>query len=78
MMKFASAVVLAATISIVSGENTHVGDGTMRMKVDQVKSPHGGLASVLRDTGFSLDQGNQSYLFTDLSSYFTTQKSSYS
>ena len=77
MLKFASAVVLASTMSTVSAENTHLGNGTMRMKVKKVKSPNGGLASVLRDTNFSLDKGNKSYLFTDLSSFFSTKKSSH-
>ena len=54
MMKFATAAVLATT-TLVTAENVNLGDGTMRMKVNRIRSPHGGLASVLRDTKFTLD-----------------------
>ena len=47
------------------------------MKVDHIKSEWGGLTSVIRDTNFRLDDGNQSYLFMDTSKLFTTEKASY-
>ena len=70
MRKFAAAILLGAPAT--AERNVDLG-GTMRMKVDQIRTEHGGLASVIRDTNFRLDDGNQSYLFADTSMLFRSE-----
>ena len=74
MRKFAAALLLGAPA--LASPNVDLG-GTIRMKVDHVRTEYGGLASVIRDTNFRLDDGNQSYLFMDTSLLWRTEKSSY-
>ena len=77
MMKFA--IAMATATMAAASPNYEVGQGTLRMSARPVRSQNGGLADVLRDTGFTMDRrGNESYLFTDVSSWFTTPDSSYS
>ena len=77
MIKFAAAILLGALAQAAStSPNERVAEGTMRMNVDQVRMEHGGLTSVLRDTNFRLESGNQSYLFMDPSILFSTPKKS--
>ena len=71
MMKFASAVVLGLTTAFAKEPNTLLEEGSIRMQAEPVRSKHGGLASVLRDTSFTIeDHHNESYLFMDTSVYF--------
>ena len=55
MRKFAAALLLGAPA--IAERNIDLG-GTLRMKVDQIRTEHGGLASISRDTNFRLDDGN--------------------
>ena len=70
MRKFAAALLLGAPA--IAERNIDLG-GTLRMKVDQIRTEHGGLASISRDTNFRLDDGNQSYLFADTSMLFCSE-----
>ena len=48
-------------------------EGSIRIAAEVVRSEHGGLADVLRDTKFTLKKPNQSYLFMDTSTVFEEQ-----
>ena len=62
MMKFCTAAILSCMAS--------AGDGTFRMKANSIRAEKGGLADVMHDTSFKLDNGNPSYLFMDTSAFF--------
>ena len=57
--------------------NTAFDNGTIRMGANHVRSEKGGLADVLADTRFKLDDGNQSYLFMDTSAMYQEESESY-
>ena len=76
-MKFATALLASFAAAASTSPNERVGNGTMRMKVDPVRTEFGGLTSIIRDENFRLDSGNQSYLFADPSVLWATEKTSY-
>ena len=75
---FAAAILLStvAQAATAGSPNVDLG-GTHRMQLNEVRTENGGLTSVIRDTNFRLDEGNQSYLFMDTSMLFSTEKTSY-
>ena len=48
----------------------------IRMSADMMRSEQGGLADVIHDSSFRLDNGNQSYLFMDTSALFEAERQS--
>ena len=52
-------------------------NGTVRMHANHIRSEKGGLADVMADTNFKLDDGNQSYWFMDTSALYKEESASY-
>ena len=52
-------------------------NGTVRMHAEHIRSEKGGLADVMADTNFKLDDGNQSYWFMDTSALYEEESASY-
>ena len=46
------------------------------MAANSIRAEKGGLADVIHDTNFKLDNGNQSYLFMDTSALYEEQTTS--
>jgi hypothetical protein len=47
------------------------------MHAEHIRSEKGGLADVMADTNFKLDDGNQSYWFMDTSALYEEESASY-
>ena len=77
MSKFSSAALLGYLANATYQPNEDLGNGTIRMSAESVRSDKGGLADVLADTRFKLDDGNQSYFFMDTSALYATENESY-
>ena len=79
MSKFSIAALMAAmsAASYSSGPNQAFDNGTIRMKANHIRSDKGGLADVMADASFKLDDGNQSYWFMDTSALYQTENESY-
>lgn len=62
-----------AEASWTTGPSHQEEERSIRIAAEVVRSEHGGLADVLRDTKFTLKKPNQSYLFMDTSTVFEEQ-----
>ena len=61
-----------------NAQSNHAFDnGTVRMHAEHIRSEKGGLADVMADTNFKLDDGNQSYWFMDTSALYKEESASY-
>ena len=60
-----------------SQPNQAFDNGTVRMHAEHIRSEKGGLADVMADTNFKLDDGNQSYWFMDTSALYEEESASY-
>ena len=77
MSKFSSVALLGYLANATYQPNEALNNGTIRMSAEQIRSEKGGLADVLADTRFKLDDGNQSYFFMDTSAMYTAPSESY-
>ena len=77
MMKFSIGAVVASMAAATYQPNKEFDNGTIRMRAEHIRSEKGGLADVLADTHFKLDDGNQSYWFMDTSALYTAETESY-
>ena len=73
MSKFCIAT-LVATSALA---NYAFENGTVRMEAEHIRSERGGLADVLADPDFKLDDGNQSYWFMDTSALYREESAAY-